>query len=308
MPKNMPEDMPENMNKTAGHITLAAGDLSLVLTPALGGAIAGFTQAGFALMRVSPPAPDGGHALSCFPLVPFSNRIADGAFTVAGRRYQLNRLPRFAPHAIHGEGWVRPWRVAAASAAAATLVLDHDAAEPGSWPFPFRAEQHFSLDQSALAVRLSLVNTGALSMPAGIGLHPYFPRHDGVVLGFRAASVWRNGPDQLPAARAEPPPPEWRFDPPRPLGAPGLDNCFAGWSGTTSIAWPAAGRGLEITADACFGHAVVYTPAGGPDFAFEPVSNMNDAINRMEIVPDHGLVVLAPGAALTGLVRFAVAR
>jgi len=292
------------MNPDADRIRLAAGDLTLVLAPPLGGAIAGFAQAGFALMRESAPAADWADLLSAYPLVPFSNRIAGGAFTFAGRRHQLKRLPPFAPHAIHGEGWMRPWRVAAAGADTASLALEHDASEPGSWPFPFRAEQHFFLAENALAVRLVVVNTGAGPMPAGIGLHPYFPRHGGVVLGFRAGSVWRNGEDHLPAARSEPPPPEWRFDPPRPLGEPGLDNCFAGWSGPARIAWPEAGRGLEITADPCFGHAVVYTPAGRDDFAFEPVSHMNDAINRMESVADHGLVVLAPGATLAGTVRF----
>ncbi len=291
------------MNPDADRLTLAAGDLRLVLAPALGGAIAGFAAADFALMRESPPAADEAHLLSCYPLVPFSNRIAGGAFTFAGRRHQLNRLPRFAPHAIHGEGWRHQWRVAAASADSASLLFEHDASESGSWPFPFRAEQHFSLTENALVIRLVVVNAGAAAMPAGMGLHPYFPRHGGVVLGFRAGSVWRNGADHLPAARSRPPP-EWRFDPPRPLGAPGLDNCFAGWSGGACISWPAAGRGLAIAADACFAHAVVYTPAGGDDFAFEPVSHMNDALNRMESVTDHGLVVLAPGAELAGSVRF----
>jgi aldose 1-epimerase len=295
------------MNRAIARITLNAGAARLELAPAFGGAVAGYTRAGFALMRKTPPEADEGRLLACYPLFPFSNRIALGTFTFAGQRHELWRHAVGFPHAIHGEGWVNPWRVAEASTTEARLVYDHDTTGEGSWPFPFRAEQHFSLAEDALAVVLGLANTGRTPMPAGMGLHPFFPRHGDTVLGFGAASVWRNGADHLPSERI-PPPAGWRFDPPRALGDPGLDNCFAGWSGTARIAWPGAGLGLEIAADACFGHAVVYTPADQDHFAFEPVSHMNDAINRMDAVADHGLVVLDPGASLTGRIRFAVRR
>jgi galactose mutarotase-like enzyme len=38
----------------------------------------------------------------------------------------------------------------------------------------------------------------------------------------------------------------------------------------------------------------------------EPVTNMPDAINRMEDVADQGLVVLAPGEMLTAVARMGV--
>lgn len=286
-------------------LSLAAGDLRLELAPSVGGAVAGFSHAGFALMRETPPGIADVHRFSSFPLVPFSNRIADGRFSFAGRTYQLRPNSPEGRHAIHGEGWRQPWSVAEADRCSARLILDYRPAEAGSWPFPFRAEQHFMLAGNELTATLVISNTGAVSAPAGFGLHPYFLRHDGVTLGFRAETVWRNGDDQLPSER-ESLPERWDFGAPRPLGAPGLDNCFAGWPGTAEIAWPAARRGLRIAADRCFGHAVVYTPAERDYFAFEPVSHMNDAINRMLTTPDHGLVVLAPGESLNGSVRFTI--
>jgi len=286
-------------------IVLRAADLSLTLAPGIGGAIMAFRQGGFALLRETPPETADVRLLSCYPLVPFSNRIAAGRFSFTGRSYSLWRDPLTGgPHAIHGEGWRRAWDVAEAGDSSARITLDHHATEPESWPFPFRAEQHFALSAAGLALTFVLTNTASVAAPAGIGLHPYFPRHAGVVLGFQAKSVWRNGEDHLPS-QATPLPEEWNFSSPRPLGEPGLDNCFASWSGRAEIAWPAAGRGLSLMADRCFGHAVVYTPPRAADFAFEPVSHMNDAINRLD-QPDNGLVVLEPGASLRGTVHFLV--
>jgi aldose 1-epimerase len=50
---------------------------------------------------------------------------------------------------------------------------------------------------------------------------------------------------------------------------------------------------------------VVYVPAGRDFFAVEPVSHMNNAINRPDIA-DHGLRVLLPDERLTAKVRFQV--
>lgn len=286
-------------------IVLRAADFELELAPETGGAIAGFRQGGFAVMRETPPDAGDVDSFACYPLVPFSNRIAGGRFSFQGRTYQLRRdASTGGRHAIHGEGWQRAWSVAEAGGASARLMLDYHGAEAGAWPFPFRAEQHFALSRNGLTVTLVLTNAGATAAPAGIGLHPYFPRHDGVTLGFRARAVWQNAADQLPSA-AIAPPAEWDFSAPRALKEPALDNCFAGWPGVAEIAWPGAGRTLKIDADHCFRHAVVYTPPGCAYFAFEPVSHMNDAINRMDL-SDHGLVVLEPGGSLTGTVRFTI--
>ncbi|MGH7104716.1 MAG: aldose 1-epimerase [Acetobacteraceae bacterium] len=286
-------------------LKLRAGALELELAPAIGGAISGFRHARIALLRETPEAAINARHFSCYPLVPFSNRIAGGRFTFAGNSYQLRRDPvTGGAHAIHGEGWQRDWSVAEASRFSARLVLEHPGTEPGSWPFPFRAEQLFMLGETELTITLVVTNTGTIPQPLGFGLHPYFPRHGGVSLGFHADAVWQNDADHLPSEGTSVPH-EWDFSSPRMLEEPGLDNCFAGWPGTAEITWPEGGRSLRISADRLFGHAVVFTPRGSDSFAFEPVSHMNDAINRMEI-PGHGLVTLPPGGALSGTVRFRV--
>src|SRR5574340_1088645 len=110
------------MNEVPLH--LGDGALELELAPAHGGAIAAFRHKGFALMRATPPGTSDVRLFSSYPLVPFSNRIADGRFTFAGRSYELARDPiTGGAHAIHGEGWQRAWNVAGVTSTSAHLVL-----------------------------------------------------------------------------------------------------------------------------------------------------------------------------------------
>ena len=112
-------------------LTLRSGESSLVLAPEIGGAIVGWTFGTVPLLRrPSPDAIVSGNVrgLACFPLVPFSNRIAYGRFHWDGTDHLLDRNFGDHPHTIHGVGWQRAWEVAAVGPASATLTLRHDAA------------------------------------------------------------------------------------------------------------------------------------------------------------------------------------
>ena len=72
-----------------------------------------------------------------------------------------------------------------------------------------------------------------------------------------------------------------------------------GWDGRARITWPGTGVRAEIDADAPLRHLILYTPAGKPFFAVEPVSNANNGFNLLAAgVPDSGVEVLEAGAAL----------
>ena len=211
-----------------------------------------------------------------------------------------NFLPE--PHAIHGNAWQRAWAVAGSAGAGsgadrAVLVLDH--AGDAAWPFPYRAEQRFTLHPDGLELRLLVRNTGDAPMPAGLGWHPHFPRGADAALGFRAEQVWladaRNLPDRL-----GPPEGAYRFDPLRPLGEAQVDNCYVGWDRRATLR--PAGLELTLSADPAFPDFVVYTPRDKPYFCAEPATHVPDAINRKE-----GMRVLAPGEELAGTMRLDVA-
>lgn len=166
----------------------------------------------------------------------------------------------------------------------------------------YEATLDYALAPDGLAVAMTVTNRDAKPMPAGMGLHPYFPKAPDTMLGFRAAGVWLNTIDHLPGDR-QPVAAEWRFTPERTLGQPGLDNAFVGWEDAARITWPSRGLALAIGADPAFGHLVVFTPEARPFFCVEPVSHVPNAIN-MAAVPDNGLRVLAPGEAMRADVRF----
>jgi aldose 1-epimerase len=287
-------------------IRLRAGALELELCPPVGGCITALRHLGRDLLRPAPArflAQGDPREAASFPLVPFSNRIADARFAFAGKEYQLDRNFLPEPHAIHGHGWQHAWTVRAAGARSAVLELAHRAA---GTPLDYRARQSFALAADGLTVTLELINTGAAPMPAGLGLHPYFPRTEGVTLSARLGHVWRADARKLPQERLALPA-AWDFARAPRLALLAMDNCFGGWDGRAVIAWPERDLRLEIAADPVFGHLVIYIPPGHDYFCVEPVSHANDGFNlAARGTPATGVVVLQPGESLRGDVRFNV--
>lgn len=293
-------------------LALVTPNAALVITPAIGGAIVAFTVRGVPILR--PTAPDAlargdVRDTACYPLVPYSNRIRDAALQFAGRRYALARNFGDSPHAIHGVGWQRAWRVAESSTDRARLALDHDARgdEARAWPWPFHATLAYHLTESDDAViliaTLAIRNVSDAAFPFGLGFHPFFPRLATTRLGFVADSVWLNDATQLPCEKV-PIPTAWRFDPPKALDGVVLDNVFAGFRGTATIDDDAVQR--RIDADRALAFAVVYAPAGRDFVAVEPVSHETDAFNRATAgARGTGMRVLQPNEAFSCTMRVA---
>lgn len=286
-------------------LTLTAGSATLTIAPEIGGAIAGWQRAGQPIMRPTPPealTPGNARALASYPLVPFSNRIANRRFTWMGTTYNLPE--QFGGFAIHGVGWLREWQVAEATTTTATITLDHTPSP--EWPFPFRTWQHFSLTADGLTHSIGITNTGPTPFPAGFGQHPFFPRGPRTRIAFTTTEIWHNGaPGQIPS-HATPVEGVYDHSAGQAVGPVFIDNCFSGFTGHARIDNPDFGHSLEITSDPIFGHCILYTPPGVPHFAFEPVSHMNDAINRMDSQPGHGLFILAPGESRDGSITYRV--
>ncbi|WP_158747213.1 aldose 1-epimerase [Acidisphaera sp. L21] len=296
-------------------LELTAGDAALLICPAIGGSVGGWTRRGVDIFRHTSPeilAGTNSRLLSCFPLIPFSNRIAWGRFTFEGEEFQLERDFGDHPHTIHGNAWQRGWEVSNQTATEAELTLRHDPAtdptvKPGGcrWPYRYTATLRYSLKPDELDVTITLTNTDTRNQPVGLGLHPFQPRTPQTALAFRAGSVWHTGADSLPDARL-PLDGNWSFDPGRVIDGPALDNCYAAWTGRAEITRPEHGIRVTIAGDDIFRHLVVFTPEAKPFFAVEPASNMTDAINHMDDVADHGLRVVHPGDTLQRQIRFTV--
>jgi aldose 1-epimerase len=281
-------------------LTLTAGESSIVVAPETGAGITGWMLGRTALTRRAlPEATSGGdsHAMALFPLLPYCNRIGSARFIWRGTDYSLARNFGDNPHAIHGVGWQRTWTVVTVNACAVTMRLDHR--PDASWPFAFAAELTYSLSASGLTVAMRLTNRHRTEAPAGLGVHPYFPREHDPALRFNAAGAWENGADALPQ-RHGPVPPEWQHADFLPVAQSRLDNCFTGWDGQAEMqAGPAS---LRIEASAVFRHLQVFTPHWADFFCVEPVTHVPDAVNRPGLPADQAMHVLAPDEALEGTI------
>ncbi len=237
-----------------------------------------------------------------FPLVPFSGRIRDAILNFRGRIYSLNPNVPWEKNALHGNGWQGPWCVLSRADRSAELELRHDGS---SWPWPIRATQSFAIENHCLTIRITLTNESGELMPAGIGLHPWFPAGVDTHLTARCGQVWEVDAGNL-FARVSAVPPRWDFSEGRKIEGTNLVNGFTGWDGRASIEWPELRAKLSIEASATLGHVVIYTPPGQPYFCVEPVSHSVEPFNlEARGVPGTGTVVLEPGATLSGHARFA---
>jgi aldose 1-epimerase len=256
------------------------------ILPALGGALGRFVWDGRDVTRPTPAGTTDALGSGGFPLVPFCNRIRDGRFGFGGRAVALSPNLGDHPHALHGQGWRGAWSVDSASDAEAVLRFDHP---PGEWPWAYRAEQRLRLGDDGLRIDLSVTNTGAEPMPAGLGFHPYFPAGGETRLQAGVTGVWMIDADCLPTTHVEG---AWRSD--WTAGAATavselIDNCYTGWNGVATIT--RAGATTTVTASPECRWLHVYSPPGADFVCAEPVANRPDPFNG----EDGGIVVLAPG-------------
>ena len=285
-------------------LTLSGGGTQLELVPDCGGAVLSWMRGATHIFRpalAGALASRSARGMASFPLVPYSNRIAKGRFAWRGQDYAIPAT--FGGNAIHGTGWSSAWHVTQQTPGAATLTLEQHADE--FWPFPFHATLGYVLDASGLGVSIAVENRHRDAAPCGIGLHPFFPRDADTSLCFEASGVWLNTSDMIPERRTAVPP-AWNFSTERRLGDAALDNCFTGFRSPARLRFPSRGHAITISGDALFADLVVYVPLQFDFCAVEPVSNMNDAINHLDSVPDHGLRVLQPGESLSGAMHFAL--
>lgn len=276
--------------------------LSVCLLPEAGAAIARFDWLGQgveqALMRAFAASPEHSpgrydpNRLACYPLLPWSNRIAHGGFFHAGRQVALVPNRDDDPFPIHGSAWQRRWTVVRHEADEAVLTLDE--ATPGA--YTYHARLVYRLEDAVLRARLDVTNRGDYPLPFGMGLHPFFPRDARTMLTAPARSVWVNdGVGSLPTRR-EALPSHWDFGAGRALPDTALNHAFTGWTGRATIEWPDIGLRLHIEADT--DAYVIYTPAGEDFFCFEPVDHPINAVHLPGGAVVNGMTELAPGESL----------
>lgn len=270
-------------------ICLASDDFELLIEPEIGGSIGAARWKGTPVLDRRA----GGEVLdmACFPLVPFSNRIAGSTFAFEGHRIDLVRNHPRDPECpvLHGSGWLRAWTLERAGEAQARLSLHCSECE---WPWDFAATLDYTVERGGFVAELGLQNLSDKNMPAGLGFHPYFPRNGKTLFHSLHRGEWRASPDCIPTVleqgeRAI----DWWSG--APVGTRLVDTVYTGREGAMHVHWPDRGKGARIVPSADLSFTTVYVPEGESYFCAEPVSHMTDAFNRDRA--DSGMRVLEPG-------------
>ncbi len=106
------------------------------------------------------PAIWNGRAPVLFPVIGVVN---GGHIRVGGKAY---------PMAKHGFARRRKWAIAAQNEAAVTFHLEDDADTWARYPFAFRLDLTFAVQDAALSLTAILTNPGDTLLPASFGFHP----------------------------------------------------------------------------------------------------------------------------------------
>lgn len=236
-----------------------------------------------------------------YPLMPYSNRIADAKVRVGDEVLSLLAHPAAVPHTLHGNAHAQSWTTTASSETTATLELQSAASL--AWPWRYRATQSFELTRSKLIVRLTLCNSDTHVMPAGFGLHPYFRHNPDALLTYTASTRWPATPEFL-AQSSRPLADTERYEQPRRLPDGGMTDYVGGWTGTLVLGLP-DGVHIQMQADPVFSHLVVHRPDNAAYLCLEPVSHVANGFNlAAQGVAHTGTHLLQPSECLTGNISF----
>ncbi|MEO7106063.1 MAG: aldose 1-epimerase [Rhodoferax sp.] len=282
-------------------ISLRCAELRCDIKPELGGCIAGLWLGGIPVLR-STPLQDlhSVRQAASYPLIPFSNRVGQATLQWNGTDHPLVKNWAPDPHAIHGVGWERPWDLLEASDTFALLSYEHKVDD--AWPFDFDSSQAFKLEDHALELSLSITNQSSNAVPVGLGWHPYFIKRADTHVQFEATGRWEMGDDKLPTHRA----PSAGLD--VACATLDVDHCFDGWSGVVRL----RDSVLQTRVVSSLSRLVVYSTPQSDSIAIEPVTHVNDAVNRMAqtgaSADDLGICILQPGQTLSRAMRIEVER
>lgn len=240
--------------------------------------------------------------LSNILLVPFSGRVSGGGFTFDEQFHAIARNMPAEKYPIHGSAFALPWTVRHWTLESVTLQLSAE----GPGPFRYDAAMTYTLEDTALVMRLEIVNRG-IRLPFGLGFHPWFVRDGDTRLYAPAAQVWQEQDDHLPKA-IEPIArhPEMDFNTSRSLPGRWINNWFSGWNRQARIDWPRRGISAAVTASDGLDQYVVFSPSGDADFfCFEPVSHPVDAFNLPGGAEKYGMKILETGESVAASMRIA---
>ncbi len=284
-------------------IEIALGDQRAVVVE-VGGGLRAYSAAGRELLDGYP---SDGQIVSGRGqvLIPWPNRLQDGAYEFEGRRHQLPLTEVEHQNAIHGLVRWAGWRVGEREQS--RVVMEHVIHPQPGYPFSLAVSIEYALSDQGLSVATTATNIGQDPCPYGAGAHPYLTLGtatvDSVVLTAPGRAVLRSDDRGIPIDQVTVEGTEYDFRQPRAIGAMRLDHCFTdlerdGGLARVELRGPDE-SGLTLWMDEAYGYLMLFTGDPLPDvnrrsLAVEPMSCPPNAFSTGEAV-----IRLDPGGSCT---------
>jgi aldose 1-epimerase len=239
-------------------------------------------------------------------LVPWPNRIEDGAYEFDG---QLHQLPLNEPeqrNAIHGLVRWSAWSIREREPS--RVVLEHLLHPQPGYPFWLAVSIDYELSDRGLSITTTATNAGPHPCPYGYGCHPYVKLGtesvDSLVLTAPGRAVLRSDDRGLPVGQTSVEGTEYDFTRPRAIGSTQLDHCFTELERDQGVARvqlraPDEKAGLTLWMDEAYGYLQLFTGDPLPDvdrrsLAVEPMTCPPNAFRTGE-----AMIRLEAGASFT---------
>ena len=282
------------------HVEITAAD-QWAAVDTLGGGLRSYAAGGRELLDGYPAGetPTSGRGQV---LIPWPNRLEDGAYEFDGRAHRLPLSEPERGNAIHGLVRDAVWLVT--ERRADCVVVEHALEPREGYPFALSLRIEYALSEAGLTVRTTATNVGEEACPFGSGQHPYLTLGtatvDSLVLSAPGRAVLQVDERSLPVGRQAVEGTEYDFRRPREIGATALDHAFAdlerGEDGRARVELrdPASRAGLTLWVDESYGYLQLFTGDPLPD-----VSRRSLAVEPMTCPPNafrtgHDLVRLEP--------------
>jgi aldose 1-epimerase len=240
-------------------------------------------------------------------LIPWPNRLEDGAYEFDGRRHQLPLTEPERGNAIHG--LVRGERWTVGERESHRVVMEHILQPRPGYPFTLSLGVEYALSESGLRVKTTATNVGPDACPFGSGQHPYLTLGtltvDSLILCAPARTVLQEDERGIPVGREPVDGTAYDFRRPREIGATTLDDAFTdlerGADGRARVELrdPKSRAGVTVWLDESYRYLQLFTGDPLPDvrrrsLAVEPMTCPANAFRTGE-----DLVRLEPRGSVT---------
>jgi len=244
-------------------------------------------------------------------LAPWPNRLGDGRYEFSGLRAQAALDEPERGNAIHGLVRWLPWHLEAHAQNVLTVACPVRPT-PG-YPFRLDLRIEYRLGRDGLTVTTTAQNPGAVTLPFGLGFHPYLTvgtgRIDTASLTLPVARRVVLDSRSLPTGDVQPVAgTEYDFTGGRLIGPTRMDTAFTDLDrqrdgvARATLEAPGTGRSVELWMDDRFKYLMCYT---GDTVDEEPRRRTALAVEPMTCPPDalrsgKDLIVLEPGQEWQG--------